>query len=170
MALSFKRYSLCFTGILGIFFIGCSNSNSGGSSACSNSSSYVGTMTNIYSHVFSTQCVSCHTPGKSPYEDGLSQLDFSTAASAYASLTSSSTGRVSGAASGLGCQNILYVNSASPTTSYLMAVLSDDYATNNFAGMAGCIPLNSHRTGLVNLCSSDVSAISQWILNGAVNN
>lgn len=132
--------------------------------------SYTGTFTNIYSHMISTQCTSCHAPGKSPYSDGLTSLNLSTAALAYSSLTSSSTGRVSGASSGLACQNILYVQSASPLTSYVMAVLSDDYASNNFAGMSGCVPLNSHRTGLVNLCASDVSALSQWIQNGASNN
>lgn len=155
-----------------IVMVGCTKTDTATTSSCSSATSYSGTYSNLYTKVFSVQCISCHSPGKDPYtyadgSGGLTGLSFESAAIGYSDLNA---GHVSGVQSGDYCQKISYVSSGSPTTSYLMAVLSANYSTTNFAGQTNCTPLNSHQTAFVSLCAPDVTALESWIQSGAPNN
>ncbi len=126
------------------------------------------TFTAIYKNTIegSAECISCHSPtGSATALDGV-QLDFSTQSQAYLTLTSK---KVNGATARGTCGSVSIVSSGSPESSYLMGILFSDYGTNDFAGVSGCLPVTTHYS-ILNLTSSEKTAISQWISEGALNN
>lgn len=120
-------------------------------------------FTSIYTQVLVGQaCVDCHSPGG---DNNGSQLDFSTQALAFSTLTNL---KVTGATSVGTCGDVFIVGET-PDTSFLAAVLFDDYYQDNFAGVAGCTPYNIHLSNQ-SLTDSEKANIIGWIQAGAPNN
>ncbi|MCB0342207.1 MAG: c-type cytochrome [Pseudobdellovibrionaceae bacterium] len=123
------------------------------------------TFSSLYSKLFSTECASCHQPGGSGYVAG-APLDFSSTSTGYFSLFQS----VGGASNSGTCGSLSNVAAGSPSQSYLMGVVSSQYYEDNFGGVSGCTPINTHINGVVNLSTSEQAALEQWIQSGAANN
>ena len=124
------------------------------------------TFSSIYAATFKTACIQCHVPGTSTYVTNGVHLDFTSATTAYTTLT---TNTVAGSSSIGTCAGIKIVAASAPTSSYLLGVLFQDYHVNNFAGVSGCTTYATHLTDQ-NISSTQKSAIIAWITAGAANN
>lgn len=121
------------------------------------------TFTSLYNLVFSQDCRDCHMPGGDAYDNYGIKLNFSTQSQAYSTLTSLGVT--------VGCNGVSIVSST-PETSYLMGTLYSDFRQNNFAGVGGCFPGNTHieDTNISSLANSVRTQLIQWIDQGAPNN
>ena len=152
---------------LSLFFINCSSDKE--ETATDKEESATPSFTSLYNNVFgTTNCASCHQPGGQAFDTDGVELDFSTQANAYNTLTSKN---VTGATSIGTCNGVAIVASAA-TNSYLAAVLYDDYATSSFGGVASCTPYSARRqdANLSSLASQYKSTLIDWINAGAPNN
>jgi len=158
------RNILATTGLLVLSLMltrcGSNNSNSTTSNAAITPS-----FASIYTNVLSQACIQCHVPGTSVYINNNVHLDFTSASTAYSSLT----GLTSSGVSSSSCNGIKYVTPGSPSSSYLAAVLFADYNTSGFAGDSGCTPYATHLSDQ-NISSAEETAIIAWINAGAANN
>jgi hypothetical protein len=112
-----------------------------------------------------TACIECHVPtGAATVNNGV-QLDFSTQALAYQTLTAK---KVTGSTSSGICPNVSIVTAGDPTKSYLAAVLFAKYNATNFAGVSGCSPYSVHLQDQ-NISDAEQTSIINWITNGAKN-
>ncbi len=124
------------------------------------------TFTNVYNNTLKSACVTCHDPsGAATVQNGV-QLDFSTQATAYSTLT---TKNVTGQTSSGICPGVHIVSAGNPATSYLAAVLFASYAKANFGGVTGCTPYSVHLQDQ-HLSSDEQATIIGWIQNGTLNN
>ncbi|MGK5083388.1 hypothetical protein WDW37_08775 [Bdellovibrionota bacterium FG-1] len=120
-------------------------------------------FSSIYSHLFKTACIECHVPtGAATVAKGV-QLDFTTQALAYATLTSGSVAAIDSVGK---CPSVKLVVTGQVASSYLAGVLIQDYFKDNFAGVTGCTPYNVHLSDQ-NLTADEKTAIVSWIQNGA---
>ncbi len=119
----------------------------------------------IYTTVLATACIQCHVPGQPVYVNSHVHLDFTSASTAYSTLTGNS---VAGTSSTGTCGGIRIVSGVA-TTSYLAGVLFADYHIANFAGVGGCTPYANHLSDQ-NISASQEQAIVTWINGGAQNN
>jgi hypothetical protein len=122
-----------------------------------------GTFSDVYAKTLKKDCLQCHD-GADTAQFG--NLDFSTQANAYESLT---TGTVSGPSSSNICTGVKLVDAGSPASSYLLATLFTEYtAASNYGGVAACIPYNAHAL-LDALSPSKKASMVAWITAGAPN-
>lgn len=126
------------------------------------------TYSSLYSNVFyngNTGCVSCHAPGESAYDTDNVGIDFTSSSNGYSTLVGPD---VMGNTSVGTCSAVELVDPGSPTSSYLAAVLISSYNSGN-VGKSGCTPYNVHLSDQ-NLSTEELSALEEWITNGAQNN
>ncbi len=139
----------------------------GSSSSNTDTTAIPQTFTGVYTNVFSTACVQCHTGASgsadtSPYS---STLDFTNATNAYNTLVGTGVPvQVMGTASS-GCHASDIVAPGNPSASYLAAVLFADYK----ASWTACSPYAAHLQDQ-NLSAAEETAIIGWIQAGAQNN
>ena len=154
-----KLFYTALIGLVLVFLANCSKSNDLNSSES--------TFSTIYTNTLNPSCIQCHKPGTPAYVTSGVRLDFTTQATAFSTLT---TQNASGTTSGANCTSALipYVQSASPTTSFLMAVLFSDHWSPSFVA-TGCAPYSVHHTD-VSLSAAEKTAIVNWINAGAPNN
>ena len=114
-----------------------------------------GTFSDVYKNTLSGTCLGCHD-GTDPQK---SNLDFSTQATAYATLVGTT---VTGDQSSAACGSQTLVSASSPDTSYMLATLFDDYRT----AFTAC-DAYVHET--VSITDSQKSSMVDWITNGAAN-
>jgi hypothetical protein len=127
------------------------------------------TFSSLYTNFFYNNCLQCHQPGGSGTTAGAT-LNFTDANTAYSSLKNSTSG---GFTSGNDCEGISLVNTTTPANSFLLAILSSEDSSSNFAGRSGCTPYTEHHTNTAirQAYSSNVrQALTQWISAGAPNN
>ena len=125
------------------------------------------TFSTIYAQTLgkTSGCANCHAPGGSGTNQG-AQLDFSTQALAYSTLTSK---KVTGSSKSSTCGTVNIVTAGSPSNSYLAGAVVGSHNVNNFAGVSDCQPITDHING--NYASaSEQEAIISWIQSGAKNN
>ena len=115
------------------------------------------TFSSIYTKILSVNCVTCHTTGGG--SSGVSDLDFSSQTNAYNDLM----GTVKKQST---CTSLRRVEPSTPSRSYVLALLIDDYNKDNFAGVTNCKPPVEHITN-TRLNSTDKLAIIDWISAGA---
>ena len=125
-----------------------------------------GTFGSVYRTITTANCTQCHVPGGAATTDSGVQLDFTSQATAYSTLTSLN---VTATSSKNICNGVKIVKSGEPAKSYFAAVLISTYNTSNFAGVTGCTPYNVHLENQ-NLSEAEKTSIVSWIQNGAPNN
>ncbi len=123
-------------------------------------------FSSIYENVLSKNCVGCHEPQGMGTVQG-AQIDFSSKAIAYQTLTSSYSSGTASNSSGQ-CSSVPLVSAGHPESSYMLATLFTDYHHSNF-GINGCTPHSPSAHGAT-VDSSEKDAIVNWIQNGAQNN
>lgn len=155
---------ICFSCItFVVFFMIAAILSSCGNNTANDATTTSGSFSSIYTTTISTACINCHVTGGS--SNG-SQLDFSSKALAYSTLT---TKHVTGGSSVGTCGSASIVLAGSPSTSYLAAVLVSGYSSSNFAGISGCQPYSTHLIDQ-NLSTAEKNSIIAWIQGGALNN
>ncbi len=123
-------------------------------------------FTTVYTDTLSTACLECHRPGGAATQTYGVELNFTSQATAYQTLTSLN---VTGSSSTGICGGIRIVTPSSVEQSYLAGVLIESYHVNNFAGVSGCTPYSLHLSDQ-SLTDAEQSAIVSWIQHGALNN
>jgi hypothetical protein len=123
------------------------------------------TFSSLYDNVFSKNCVQCHSPGGSGPTAGV-QIDFSSKSQGYSTLRTATVAGDSGVLNG-NCTTVSIISAGNPNSSYLLATLSTDYNHSDF-GKTGCLPYSPSTHGAT-VSSSELSAMVQWINNGAAN-
>ncbi len=121
----------------------------------------------IYTEILSKNCVQCHEPEGSATVNNFVQLDFSTASSAYQTLTTETSTGVAANTNGQ-CFGVPLIVKSSPTESYMLATLSTQYNHTNFY-KTDCSPYLPDAHGAT-VSASDLDAIVKWIQDGALNN
>lgn len=125
-----------------------------------------GTFASVYSILLSNNCNECHIPTGAATTNNHVTLNFTSATTAYTTLTQNS---VTGASSTGTCGTVKIVSAGSLSKSYLIGVLVQSYNISNFAGVTGCTPYSTHLQD-THLSSSDQTSLTTWIQNGALNN
>jgi hypothetical protein len=128
---------------------------------CTKPSDTTTQFTAVYQALSSNNCISCHTPSGAAAAS-LVQLDFTTEALAYSTLT---TKTVSGTSSSGICGGVPIVVAGNSANSYLAAVLIASYAHSNFY-KSGCTPYSGHLSD-TNISATEQQTILNWIQNGA---
>jgi hypothetical protein len=118
-------------------------------------------FTAVYQTLNSNNCIGCHSSTGAATAAGV-QLDFSSQALAYATLT---TKTVTGTSSSGICAGVPIIVAGNASSSYLVAVLIASAAHTNFY-KSGCTPYNGHLSD-TNISPADQQAIMNWIQNGA---
>jgi len=137
------------------------------SSKSSKTSNVTSNFTSIYTHVLSKNCVQCHEPQGSATINNSTQIDFSTQAVAYQTLTSLTSTGVSANLNSQ-CSGVPLVSMGHADQSYVLATLSATYFHADFY-KSGCTPYSPSGHGAT-LSSTETQAIVEWIQNGAINN
>lgn len=140
-------------------------------SQCSNNSltSVEPTFSSLYTNFFYNNCLTCHQPGGTATVASAT-LDFTDASTAYTSLR---TSVASGITSGTACAGISIINTTTPANSFILAILSTDYYSTDFAGATNCTPYTEHHTNIAisqAFTSNVKTALVEWITQGAQDN
>jgi hypothetical protein len=125
------------------------------------------TFNSLYTRVLSKNCVGCHQPAGSATQDSETQIDFTTKALAYSTLTGGNSTGISANINNQ-CSNVPLVSPSHPENSYLLATLATDYHHDNFYN-AGCTPYSPSAHGAT-IGTAEKNAIVEWIKAGALNN
>jgi hypothetical protein len=111
-------------------------------------------------NVFS-DCKTCHVPEGEVYTNGV-EIDFTSLDTAYTTLTTLKSASPSNAA----CSDIDYVTARTPTSSYLAAVIIEEFNTSGFADKENCEPYNVHIEESY-LTTAQQNDVKKWITDGA---
>ena len=149
--------------LLAVVFIGCSKNDEAATSSAAS-----GTFTNVYQRTLSTACIECHKPGGAAGAYG-SQLDFTTKALAYSTLSTVVKSTVT-----TGCSSVSLAHTGNPSRSYILGTLGAvtgsplaSYNTGFPAANGGCTPYAGHTS---NLSQSEADSLVAWINAGVPNN
>lgn len=126
-----------------------------------------GTFTNVYSIITTSNCNQCHVPAVSAGSARGSTLDFTSATTAYTTLT---TQNVTATDSSANCGTVKIVNKTTPANSYLLAIFTQADQVTGFGGAASCKPDTSHLAGTANITGDELTTINNWIIAGAPQN
>jgi hypothetical protein len=127
-------------------------------------------FSSLYSN-YLNNCSQCHAPGAVGATSSTEKsLDFSTAATAYSTLTGKATG-LSG--NQQACNGVPFIVSGKPGSSLLVAVLdSGTRSAFDYSGTPGCdnnaISDMAFKTGKTP-SAAFIAALKTWIQNGAAN-
>jgi hypothetical protein len=143
--------------------VGCGGGNGGPPDA-----GVQATFSSLYSS-YLNQCANCHTPtAPGRTSDTEKTLDFTTAATAYTTLT---TGKASGLVGNqTACNGVAFI-SAPPAPSLLLAVLDQPTRSTFAVGSCDSTAVTDQTVKLGSAPSADfITALKTWLAAGAPNN
>jgi hypothetical protein len=122
------------------------------------------TFSSLYSVVFAG-CAECHKPGTEVYTNSVQNLDLSSSATAYASLTSTISASVKSR-----CSSTYYVKPSAPANSAVVAVFDESVRASFGDDNSGCEVMAASEMGAAPISAENLAVLKQWITEGAQNN